>query len=789
MEDFEKIGLFYLGKVIDPTHKQKENELLLYESKNLTTHAVCVGMTGSGKTGLGITIIEEAGIDNIPAIIIDPKGDLTNLLLTFPHLSPEEFLPWIDEAEAKRKGLESLAYAESIAKTWKEGLEAWGEGSERIQKLKNSVEMDIYTPASSAGLQLSILNSFKAPSKELMLDPGAMRDRVLSITSSILGLLGINADPIKSREHILISTIINHAWNQNVDLDIATLIQQVQKPPFDKIGALDIDTFFPPKDRISLSITLNNLLASPGFQAWMEGEPLEIQSLLYNREGKPKFSILSIAHLSDPERMFFVTLLLNEFLSWMRRQSGTSSLRALLYMDEIAGFFPPIAMPPSKTPMLTLLKQARAYGIGIVLTTQNPVDLDYKGLSNCGTWFIGKLQTDRDKARVIEGLQVASNGEINTKVLDNLLASIGKRTFIMRSIYEKEPILFQTRWTLSYLRGPLTLTQIETLVEKPAVPMKVASKIAGDQEKNSVTKSKPTVPAGVIEYFVNQTGFQQSICYKPQILGIAKLHFVDAKTKTDTWQEICLIAPVDNDGKAVRWEEGQIFTNGKRRLQNEGVPGSSFKELPVGLMQEKSYSEFQKTFASSLFQNQTFTIFRATDLNLFSKENESEADFRVRMTLVQREHRDETIKKIRDSYEKKISSISEKVRRAQEKLSQKQQNVGLRKVETWLSFGTTLLGALFGRKITQGTISGAGTSLRRAGRIEKESQAATAAEQEFKTYQQQLEELQQQMKDEIAHVSMIENPNSIKLETIVIRPRKSDITIEEIALVWLPLMQ
>ncbi len=463
----EQVGTFYLGRVINPVAKESStDQALFYNAKNFTTHALCIGMTGSGKTGLGISLLEEAALDKIPALVIDPKGDLGNLLLTFPKLEASDFLPWIDKEEAERKGLEPKAYAEATAKTWREGLASWDETPERIQTLRKNVEMAIYTPASQAGIPISVLSSFAAPSDELRQDKEAMRDRIMSTSSGVLALLGIDTDPIKSREHILISNILSRAWDEGKDMDISTLIEQVQKPPFKKIGALDVDTFFAPKERMNLSITLNNLLASPGFQAWMEGDALDIQSLLYTSEGKPKLSILSIAHLSAAERMFFVTIFLNELISWMRKQPGTSSLRALLYMDEIFGFFPPTATPPSKLPMLTLLKQARAYGLGVVLTTQNPVDLDYKGLSNCGTWFIGKLQTERDKGRVLEGLQVASNGEINAKAFDKLLSFTKNRVFIMQSIYEDAPILFETRWTMSYLRGPLTLAQIGLLVDK-----------------------------------------------------------------------------------------------------------------------------------------------------------------------------------------------------------------------------------------------------------------------------------------------------------------------------------
>lgn len=780
IENYEKLGVFYLGKIFNPKTKKLEHETLLYDSKNFTTHAVCVGMTGSGKTGLGICIIEEAGLDKIPSIIIDPKGDLTNLLLTFPDLSAEEFLPWIDTAEAERKNMPPEEYAESIAKTWKEGLAEWEEGQERIQRLRDTVDMVIYTPASKAGRQLSILRSFAAPSKEMLLDREAMRQKVLSTASSILGLLGIQADPIKSKEHILISNILSKAWEKGQDLDIAALIQQVQKPQFDKIGTLDIDTFFPPKERMALSISLNNLLASPGFQAWMEGEPLDIQKLLYAEDGKPKLAILSIAHLGDAERMFFVTLLLNEFISWMRRQPGTSSLRALLYMDEIFGFFPPTAMPPSKTPMLTLLKQARAYGIGIVLATQNPVDLDYKGLSNCGTWFIGKLQTERDKARVIEGLNTASNGEIDAKSLDKMMGGISKRIFLMRSIYEKDPILFQTRWTLSYLRGPLTLTQIASLTEK--LPEEEEEE---DKSQRLTSTDKPAIPPGIAEYFI-KTAQTKDVHYTPCVMGMAKMHFVDAKNKVDKWQDLCILADADDDGKSVRWEQGERLID-KDKLSKEAMPDSTFEKLPSGLTQEKNYTEFKKSFAANLYQNETLEIFEAPDLGLASKEGESEADFRIRLSMAMHEKRDEMIKKQREKYGAKITALTDKIRRAQEKLAQKQQKSVLQKFETWISFGATLLGAIFGRKITKGTITSAGTSIKRAGRLGQDSQAVSAAEEDLKTYQQQLEDLQAQMKEEIDRNYGLMDPNNLKLEKITIRPRKSDIEIDKVALVWMPL--
>lgn len=783
MQDFEKLGLFYIGKKVDPTSGKLEDDFFLLESKNLTTHAVCLGMTGSGKTGLGIVLLEEAALDKIPAIIIDPKGDLGNLLLTFPDLSPNEFRPWIDEAEAERKGMSADAYSEYISKTWKEGLASWGESADRIKRLRNTVDLAVYTPASDAGIPISILRSFAAPPKEQLADAAAIRDKILSLTASLLGLLDIDADPIKSREHILISSIIQQAWQSGKNLDIASLIQQVQKPPFAKIGALDIETFYPQKDRMALSISINSFLASPGFQAWMQGVPLDIDGLLYSSTGKPKLSVISIAHLSDPERMFFVTLLLNEVVSWMRRQSGTSSLRTLLYMDEIFGFFPPTAMPPSKLPMLTLLKQARAFGLGVVLATQNPVDLDYKGLANCGTWFIGKLQTDRDRARVIEGIKIASTGEIETKSLDKDLAMTGNRIFLMRSVYEKKPILFQTRWTMSYLRGPLTLPQISILTDRTKESFQVMPTEATKQESVARSSSKPNVPPGITEYFVNPNGSQRPVHYEPKIAGIAKLHFVDAKSKTDTWIDVCFALPADDDGKSVHWENGTNIPGLKNQLQKNPIPSSTFGELPPGLMQEKNYAQFAKDFVAALYQNQSLTIYQTTNPNMISKPEESEREFRVRVTQELREKRDELVHKLREKYAGKIATLQEKLKRAQERLSQKQEKAGLSKIQTMISFGAALLGALLGRGVTKGTITQTGTSLRRATQIGKESHDATIAEGDVSSYQQQLQDLQTQMDSELSAIA-ISDVNNISVDTTLVRPRKSDITVEKIALVW-----
>src|SRR5215216_1400379 len=473
MEDFEKLGVFYLGRPYDLTHKKPKDGLLLYDSKDLVTHAVCVGMTGSGKTGLCITLLEEAAIDGIPAIIIDPKGDLCNLLLTFPDLSPQDFKPWVEE------GVD----AAQQATLWKEGLAKWGQDGERIKRLRDAADFRIYTPGSNAGLPVSILKSFAAPPETIRQDNESLAERINTTVTSLLGLIGIDADPIRSREHILLSNILNQEWSAGRDLDIAALIQKVQVPPITKVGVMDLDSFFPADDRFQLAMALNHLLASPSFASWMEGEPLDIQKILYTEKGKPRLAIFSIAHLADAERMFFVSLLLNQVLGWVRSQSGTTSLRAILYMDEIFGYFPPVANPPSKLPLLTLLKQGRAFGLGVMLTTQNPVDLDYKGLANTGTWFIGRLQTERDKARVLDGLEGIASGtgqKFDKQEMEQLLAGLGNRIFLMNNVHDDAPELFETRWAMSYLRGPLTRAQIKLLM---------------DPLKGTVTPAPPIVAA------------------------------------------------------------------------------------------------------------------------------------------------------------------------------------------------------------------------------------------------------------------------------------------------------
>jgi hypothetical protein len=482
--------------------------------------------------------------------------------------------------------------------------------------------------------------------------------------------------------------------------------------------------------------------------------------------------------------MFFVTLFLNELLAWMRKQSGTSSLRSLLYMDEIFGYFPPTANPPSKLPMITLLKQARAFGLGIVLSTQNPVDLDYKGLSNCGSWFIGKLQTERDKARVLEGLQAASNGELDSTALDKVMALTGKRIFLLRSIYETNPILFETRWSMSYLRGPLTLAQISELKGEKTPPVEKPAKKAVKTIIEKGSTSKAVMPPGIVEYYIRTNLPPAAFCYQPKVIGMAKLHFVDTKNKIDVWQDLCLVQTPAVD--EIDWSTAEKVPLIKGRLATEPVSGTTYADLPPSMLQKQSYTTFEKALADTLYQQEAMETYSIKDLDLRSNAGETLSDFTARAMLAFREKRDSLVTKLREKYAPKLSALSDKMRRAESAAAAQKQQAQVQKAETWISFGSTVLEAILGRGVSKGTITQTGTSMRRAGRMVKENDDVIRAEEKVNSYKQEYDELQAQLQEEINRLVKAPSKEDLKIETVMVKPRKSDIRIDKVALVWVP---
>ena len=806
MTDIEKLGQFYLGKTHDlKSGVTSPDQAVMYDAKDLTTHAVCVGMTGSGKTGLCLALLEEAAIDGTPAICIDPKGDLGNLMLAFPDLLPQDFQPWVDPQEASRNGMTVPEFAKKTADTWRNGLAEWGQSGERIRKFKAAADVEIYTPASNAGRPITVLKSFDAPNDSVRSDSDALRGRIMSAVSGLLALLQIDADPISSREHILLSNILDYYWRSGQNVDMGALIRSIQAPPFNKVGFLDLESFYPQGERFKLAMTLNNLLASPSFAAWLEGEPLDIQNLLWTPAGKPRLAIISIAHLSDQERMFFVTILLNEVLSWMRSQTGTSSLRAILYMDEVFGYFPPTANPPSKLPMLTLLKQARAFGLGCVLATQNPVDLDYKGLSNCGTWFLGRLQTERDKMRVLEGLEgaAASTGStFDRQQMEQTLAGLGSRVFLMNNVHEDAPTVFRSRWALSYLRGPVSRQQIETLMAPlkgnspaPSTTAQVMSSVpaaprfAAPAAELPSQPSRPVLPPGIAEFFLPAHIQADRFVYRPALLGQTRIHFIDAKNGIDLWDPVTLIRlagdsiPADPWLEADEWDEADV----PQLLPEPEFGNATFRELPAELTQKKSYTGWTTAIKNHLYRDRKLVVFTCEELKQTSQPGESENDFRIRLRHAAREERDRLVEKLRRKYATKFGTLDDKIRRAEQKIEKEKQQKSQKTLTTAVNVGTSILGALFGRKAVSSTnIGRAGSVIKSAQTMAGESTDVRIAEEQYAALLQDREALNATVEGEANEIVHQFDTDVMKFDSLEISPRKTDTAVDRIALLGLP---
>ncbi|MFK7759028.1 MAG: ATP-binding protein [Phycisphaerales bacterium] len=802
---YEKLGAFYLGKDYDLSKGEMGPNPILYDSKDLTTHAVCVGMTGSGKTGLCIGLLEEAAIDGIPAIVLDPKGDIANLMLTFPSLKPKDFEPWVDPGAAQRKGMDTKEFSQAQAKLWKNGLADWGQTGERIQSLRDAVDMTIYTPGSSAGVGLTPLQSFDAPARSVIDDPEALRDRVSSSVSGLLSLIGIHADPVNNADHILMSSILEHSWKRGQNIELGTLIPLIQNPPFDRVGVLDVDTFMPAKARGKLAIKLNNLLASPEFASWREGEPLDIHKLLYTSEGKPRVSILSIAHLSESERMFFVTLVLSEMVAWMRSQPGTSSLRALMYMDEVFGYFPPSKNPPSKKPLLTMMKQARAYGVGVVLATQNPVDLDYKGLSNAGTWFLGRLQTERDKKRVLDGLEgaaVSQSSAFNKKSMDKMLAGLGKRVFLMHNVHEDGPVVFHTRWVMSYLRGPMTRTQIGVLMKdkkRVAASRDAEDSISTQRDRHNdsartetssdLGTSLPIIDPEIQTQFLGFSGSlsdSEQLHYVPALTATASLHYVRASAKVDEWKDIRMLTVIEDQASADPWKDS-ICIDSDSELLEDPEDNASFADLPSKAGKSKSYKPWSTRAKAHLYRSHAKTLYHCKMLKQYSDLGEELGPFKVRLREDLREVRDEKLDGLRRKYGKKIDTLNTRIMKAQQRVEVQESQYKTSRLSTAASFGATLLGALLGRKAISATnVRSAGTAASRASRTVKERGDIGRAQETLEQLMEQRSLLEVEFENELDEVKSELHMEELEVGEIVVSPRKTEMGPCEVHLVWVP---
>ncbi|PSM52247.1 YjgR domain-containing protein [Campylobacter blaseri] len=754
----ESLKYFFLGI-------KEDKEPYLYENKDLNTHATIIGMTGSGKTGLGITLLEEASIDNIPSIVIDPKGDMTNLALTFPNMQKEDFLPYMDKDEANNKGKSIEELAQDSANLWQKGISSTYQSIDRIKLLKDSVDVNIYTPKSSAGLGISLLSDFKAP---MGLDSEDLNNYILAITSSILSLVGVNSENLTSPEIVLIQNIFLHNFSANKNVSITDLIHQIAKPPFDKIGVFDVETFFPSVKRMELAMKINGLLANPNFKAWCEGERLDISKMLFTKEGKARCNIFTISHLSDSERMFFVTLLLNEIIRWMRSTEGTSSLRAILYMDEIFGFFPPTSNPPSKTPMLTLLKQARAYGIGCVLSTQNPVDLDYKGLSNIGTWFIGRLQTLQDKERVIGGLSDISGSEFDKDSLMKLLSNLEKRKFLAKNIHKDGLSVIGTRFALNYLKGPLSSEQISNLMSGKK---SLQTAISFSSSSNS---NKPVISKDIKELY----SYTSSLNLKPYLFATAKVSYDVNKAKFTKDVNLAFLL---EDTFRVNWEEAKEDL--VRTTQTKEEEGSKFTSLPSYIAGAKNLNEQMKDFKDYIYRNIKLELFSALDT--LSKPGENKDQFLLRLHDKCNEILEEETIKFKEKFDKEKEKIQIRLDRAIKKLEKEKADVRSKGLDAIINIGSAILGAFFSSKTISKTNAGKlATSAKSAGRVLDEREDVRLAQEEVYKIKSEFEELLEIEKEKLKNLKETYNIRKLDIRTVEIQAKKSDIFNEEIALLW-----
>lgn len=810
-----KRSKFYLGRIFDAKSGEITDEEMLYKPSHLTTHGMVTGMTGSGKTGMCVGLLEEAALQGIPAIVIDPKGDLTNLLLHFPDLLPDDFEPWLDPDEARRNGVDMGALAVDKAALWKNGLADWGLGHDDIQALKSAAEFAVYTPGSTSGLPVNILSSFALPELDWEENAELLRERISSTVTGLLALIGMDdIDPLRSREHILLSNLLETAWSSGQSLDMTQLIMQVQQPPMEHLGAFPLESFFPEKDRFDLAMLLNNFLASPSFQSWMKGQALNIEQILYAEDGRPRHSIFYMAHLSEAERMFFVTLLFSSIETWMRAQRGTGGLRALVYFDEIMGYLPPVSNPPSRTIMLRMLKQARAFGVGMLLASQNPVDLDYKALSNIGTWVIGRLQTERDKERLMDGLKAASGG-VDLKEIDKLISGLKKRVFLMHNVHASGPQLFSTRWVMNYLAGPLTRTQIpdlnelvhaelreEELASAPAAKSTSAPKPAAKAEKAAAptTNVRPVLPSGLEEYFLPSSlganaaadaarlhldGAPQveGIVYCPALLAQAEVRYYSQKYGVEHLAHIAALVQ-DTDGRTIRWEDHPWQAHDADELHRQPQPNASFDMLPGWLAEVKGVKSLESSFVDWVYRNGAIRIRANTGLKVYAGPETSSSEFREMCGDAAREKLEAEVDKLETAFDKKLDAMEAKIRRQELEVKEAEDEIGQRRLEELGTHGELLISMLTSKR--RRSVSSSLTKRRMTQQAKDDFEQET---EELAALQKNLDALEEEQEEAIEKAKEKWAEAAADVSEVPLNPYKKDIFVEMFGVAWAPYYQ
>lgn len=780
-------GKFFLGKEVSLKDNELTDQDYLYKSDHLTTHGIVFGMTGSGKTGLCIDLLEEAVAEDIPMILIDPKGDLTNLDLIFPEFSGEDFQPWVSPADAAKKGRSVEDFAKDMAEKWKTGLESWGIQKEQVENIKNKADVRIFTPGSSAGLRSSILEGFKKPDKDFEEDEEAMVEKIRSSVSALLALLDIENDPLKSKPHILISNIIEHYWRLGRSVSIEDLIINIQKPPIQKLGVFEVDQLIDEKERTELAFELNNIIASPTFRFWTSGMPLSAE-MLFKKGDKVPVNIFYIAHLSDNERMFFVTLLLNEIVYWMRSQPGSGNLKYLVYMDEVFGYLPPYPQnPPSKNPLLILLKQARAFGLGVVLATQNPKDVDYKGLTNMGTWFVGKLQAEGDRERVMEGLSgiVGQSGEaLDNKQIKDIITGLKSRKFLVKNVHDKGGLkVFQTRWAMSYLAGPLTREQIKILAKEQKTAMKemqplLEDRAAAEQGAEPQAKEhllpfapKPEIPLDFI--YDNKAG---SGSYSPYLYVDGEVVFDEQRLGLYVRKKYFITALLE---PGIDWRDALISEEEPEYSDEALEDTAGYEPFDIKLNYTQS-KRLQSSLKDFLFGEFSLELFINNDLNIVSETGEVREAFLQRCRDVVEKMIDKEVEKTKESYERRIDRIEDRIEREKSNIAKLEQDHKAKRTEELVSAGETVLSLLLGGRSRKGFSAAA-----RRRRSTSSAKARVKMKQErVAQLDEDLVELQEELEDKIADIEDEFYEKADDIEPYEVRLEKNDIVISRQAILW-----
>ena len=813
-------GDLYVGIDLDESSRRPTSDRREIPAHHLTTHGVIVGMTGSGKTGLGVVLLEEVLDAGIPALILDPKGDMGNLALRFPDLAPRDFEPWVDPAEAAREGVGTAELAARTADRWTKGLAASGLGPADVRAFADGAEVRIFTPGSTAGIPLNVLGDLSAPKAGAAQDQETLREEIEGLVSGLLVLAGIDADPVTSREHILLANLVEHAWGQGIDLDLSSLLMQIQDPPMRRLGVFELDTFFPPKDRMALAMRLNGLVASPSFAAWLQGEPLDMDSLLRTPDGRPRASVVYMSHLSETERQFVVTLLLSKMVTWMRRQPGTSDLKALVYVDEVFGLAPPTAEPPSKKPMLTIFKQARAHGVGMVISTQNPVDVDYKLMSNAGTWMIGRLQTERDKARIIDAMRSAS-GDVDVASWGARIGELGKREFVMKTARTSQPSLFTSRWAMSFLRGPLTRPELLRLREADApgtpvtAPASAASTAvgsgvgtsgAGAAAPEASTAEAPSSGSPALadladdETLVAPTVSSEArVCYLDPAApwarelgagsgngglraGLAfRVKLLFDETKADLrhdqeWEAVLFPLRPDSsvqDAVAVDYDDRDFLAAPARP--------APFVLPSVPVESADYFRSLKRDLQEHLYRSLTFDLFRNGDLKLYSRAGETEEAFRARCLKAAEDAADAEAAKLRERFERRLNTARERRDQAERRVRELEVDVGTRRQHELVSGAGELLSMFLGGKARVRALSGAAS---RRSQTRRTQERANSAAEKLEDYENAIAALEDDLAQELEKVWEEWREKAEAVEPFPVPLEKMDIRVEDPVLFW-----